>query len=367
MAIECKKDIVYEHLKREILGKLLSPGSRLPCEVELAKRLKVGHVTLRSALAKLASEGLVERMPGKGTFVTEISERNTILLILPDGTDNLETPSRYVAAGIEEFAVAQSVTLERCPASLWNSFSEQECREMIQQHQISGVLLETGHGIVSDNVITRLKLLNLPVVIPHGLPQDAENTGFSVLRTDERTAFASALRYLKKSGHRIIATMLLELPSEQLTAVRGFTYDELKEFYQYNDFKNDESLIRFVQNKEEVMIKTVREWMLGPLPPTAIMCHSDRVAMRVYQALKQLNIRIPQQVSVMGYSNYLGSQLLRPPLTTIDIQFKQCGQMALKHLLNAKEWYIPGIIHPEIFTPFELIERGSVESISSLK
>jgi len=365
MAIVCKKDIVYEHLKREILDKLLPPGSRLPREIELAKRLKVGHVTLRSALSRLSAEGLVERMPGKGTFVTEVSERNTILLILPDGTDNLETPSRYVAAGIDEAAATKSVTLERCPASLWKSFSERECREMIQQHQISGVLLETGHGTVNDDLVTRLKQLNLPVVIPHGLPQDAEDTGFSVLRTDERTALGSALRYLKKSGHRVIATMLLELPSEQLTAVRGFTSDELLEFYQYNDMECDKNLIRFVKNQEEVMIKTVREWILGPLPPTAIMCHSDRVAMRVYQALKQLNIRIPQQVSVMGYSNYPGSQLLLPPLTTIDIQFKKCGQMALEHLLKAEKWYKPGITHPEIFTPFEIIERGSVRSMNS--
>jgi DNA-binding LacI/PurR family transcriptional regulator len=363
MAIECKKDIVYEHLKREILGKLLSPGSRLPREVELAKRLKVGHVTLRSALARLAAEGLVERMPGKGTFVTEVSERNTVLLILPDGTDNLETPSRYIAAGIDAATAAKAVTLERCPASLWTSFSERECQEMIQQHKISGVLLETGHNTISTDLIARLKFLQLPVVIPHGLPQDAENTGFLVLRTDERTALSSALRYLKKLGHRAIATMLLELPSEQLTAVRGFTRNELREFYKYNDLKSDDFLIRFVPNQEDVMIQTVREWMLGPLPPTAIMCHSDRVAMRVYQALKELNILIPQQVSVVGYSNYPGSQLLRPSLTTIDIQFNKCGQMALDQLLQSEHWYQPGITPAEIFTPFEIIERGSVGSV----
>ena len=53
MAIGYKKDMVYEHLKREILDKLLYPGTRLPREVELARRLGVGQVTLRSALARL--------------------------------------------------------------------------------------------------------------------------------------------------------------------------------------------------------------------------------------------------------------------------------------------------------------------------
>ncbi|MFA6294747.1 MAG: winged helix-turn-helix domain-containing protein, partial [Victivallales bacterium] len=161
MAIEYKKDIVYEHLKREILDKLLYPGNRLPREVELAKRLEVGQVTLRSALARLEAEGLIDRIPGKGTFVTEMSERNTFLLVLPDGAENLETPSRYVAAGIEEAAALKAVTLERCPAGLLSHFNERECMEMLQQHRISGILLETGLSRVSPDLIQRLKQFKL--------------------------------------------------------------------------------------------------------------------------------------------------------------------------------------------------------------
>lgn len=359
MAIERKKDVVYEHLKREILGKFLYPGSRLPREVELAKRLGVGQVTLRSALARLEAEKLVERMPGKGTFVTDILERNTFMLVLPDGAESLETPSRYVAVGIDEAARQRAVTLERCPMGLLTSFSERECREMIRMHQINGVILETGHYRISAELVARLQSLNLPVVVPHGLPGDAEQTGFAILRTDERTAFSGAIRYLKDLGHRCIAFILLELPFEDLKAIRGFTAEELFDFCRFNDLTADHSLIRFIENEPEVMYQIVREWMLGPLPPTAIMCHSDRVAMRVHHALKNMDIHIPQQVSVMGYSNYPGSQLLQPPLSTIDIEFKKCGEMALEHLLNHQQWYKPGITPPEMFTPFKLVERGS--------
>lgn len=100
MSIEYKKDIIYEHLKREILEQQLPPGSRLPKEKELAKALGVGQITLRSALARLETEKLVERFPGKGTFVTDELKRQTVLVVLPDGAENLETPSRYVAAGL---------------------------------------------------------------------------------------------------------------------------------------------------------------------------------------------------------------------------------------------------------------------------
>ncbi len=359
MAIERKKDTVYEHLRQEILERRLCPGSRLPREVELAKQLGVGQVTLRSALARLEAEKLVERMPGKGTYITDLLERHTFMMVLPDGAESIETSSRYVAAGIDEAANDRAVTLERCPIRLLMSFSDSECREMIQRHQISGVILESGHNRIAPDLIARMKMLNLPVVVPHGLPNDAEETGFSILRTDERKAFAGAFHYLQKLGHRRIAILLLNLPAENLTAIRGFTHDELKEFYQYNNLSTDLNLIRYVSNQTEESIRTVRAWMLGPNPPTAIICHSDQVAMRVYQALKEMNIRIPQQISVMGYNNYPGSQLLLPPLTTIDIQFKKCGEMALDQLMNHEEWFQPGITPPEIFTPHKLIERGS--------
>lgn len=364
MPIICKKDIIYEQLKREISDGSLPLGSRLPREIDFAKSLGVGQVTLRSALTRLKDEGLIERMPGKGTFVSKASTRRTFLLVLPDGARNLETPTQYIAAGIDEAASGKAVTLEYCPIGLLNSFNDRECQEMITRHRIKGVLLETGHAQIDIKLINKLKKLKLPVVIPHGLPGDAVATGFRVLQTDERTAWGSGLRYLANAGHRIIASMLLDLPQENLTTVRGFTQNELKEFYHHNGFPNAEALIRLIPNQLDIITDTIHEWILGAEPPTAIMCHSDRLAMRVYQVLKELRVLIPQQVSVMGYSNYPGSQLSLPPLTTIDIQFEECGRMALEELLCADEWYKPGITPPEIITPYKVIERDSVKQFN---
>ena len=72
---EFKKDLIYEHLKREILDRTFYPGMRLPTEKILARRLNIGQVTLRSALARLEAEKLVKRIPGKGTFVNEALQK----------------------------------------------------------------------------------------------------------------------------------------------------------------------------------------------------------------------------------------------------------------------------------------------------
>ncbi|MBO5667831.1 MAG: substrate-binding domain-containing protein [Lentisphaeria bacterium] len=358
--IEFKKDLIYEQLKREILGQTLFPGMRLPNEKILARRLNVGQVTLRSALARLEAEKLVQRVRGKGTFVSESTDRRTFLLILPDGAETLETPSRYIAEGLAQAAEKNSVTLERCPVSLLMSFSGAECREMIARNSISGVVLETGHARIDPRVIDRIRSFQLPTVIPHGLPQDSGRSGFLVLRTDERSAFADGFRLLRDYGHRRVAFLRLFLPQEELESIRGFSEAELPEFYRENGLEPDPELLVTINNSMEDISHTVRRWMSMENPPSAVICHSDRIAMKVCLILKELKVKLPDELSIMGYCNYPGSQLMIPALSTVDIKLKQCGEMALEQLLNSRKWFTPGVVPEEIFTPYELIRRESI-------
>ncbi|MFD5286050.1 GntR family transcriptional regulator [Streptomyces rubrogriseus] len=61
--------VVAEDLRRQITTGRIGPGDRLPSESALADRYKVSTATLRSALAVLQGEGLVEKIHGKGNFV----------------------------------------------------------------------------------------------------------------------------------------------------------------------------------------------------------------------------------------------------------------------------------------------------------
>lgn len=363
--IKFKKDQIYEQLKREILGQTLFPGMRLPNEKILARRLNVGQVTLRSALARLEAEKLVERVRGKGTFVSEPAIRRTFLLILPDGAETLETPSRYIAEGLASAAEKYSVTLERCPASLLMSFSDAECREMICRNMISGIVLETGHSRIAPELIRKVRSFALPTVIPHGLPGDAERSGFLVLRTDERSAFADGLRCLRDYGHRRAAFLRLYLPQEDLQSIRGFSDAEAQSFCREIGLDDDPELFVTAGNSPEELRSAVRKWMHSGNPPTAIMCHSDRIAMKICFMLKELDIRIPEDVSVMGYCNYPGSQLMLPALSTIDIHLHKCGEIALEKLFDSRSWYDPQRVPEEIFTPYELLLRGSTAEILS--
>lgn len=347
-----------------IMDGILQPGARLPREVELARKLDVGHVTLRSALARLESEGLVERIRSKGTFITEPSHRVTFLMILPDGMENLDTPSRYILAGVESYAEQHAISIERCPASLFLSFSSKRRQEIKNRLQLRGVIFETGHCNMNHELVQAIRELELPVVIPHGISSNVDGSGFLVLRTDERTAFFDAYRYLASCGHTRIGGLFLDIPEEDTGLIREISRQDLRDFLRHSGLDPADSLIAVVPNEDARIQEIIRIWAGSAEPPSAILCHSDRIAIRVCFMLQKMNIRIPEEISVMGYSNYPGSQLIVPPLTTIDPLLKNCARIALEKLLNP-DFYPPSPnTKLEIFTPCKLIERESVMKIS---
>jgi len=68
-------------------------------------------------------------------------------------------------------------------------------------------------------------------------------------------------------------------------------------------------------------------------PPTAIFCANDLMALGALEALKQLELRVPEDVSVMGYDDQEISRHTHPPLTTLVLPNYEMGQAAVEALL----------------------------------
>jgi LacI family transcriptional regulator len=73
------------------------------------------------------------------------------------------------------------------------------------------------------------------------------------------------------------------------------------------------------------------------LEPTAIFCVSDRVAMGVYDALKERELRVPDDLSIVGFDDQeLIAPHLRPPLTTVRVPYFEMGSWAVEHLAQGR-------------------------------
>ncbi len=78
--IETAYTRLFNVLRDRILNSSYSPGGKLPTERELCEEFGISRITCRHALRLLQEQGLVERMPGKGTFVRSIQPRKVPIL-----------------------------------------------------------------------------------------------------------------------------------------------------------------------------------------------------------------------------------------------------------------------------------------------
>lgn len=67
--------------------------------------------------------------------------------------------------------------------------------------------------------------------------------------------------------------------------------------------------------------------------PTAFVCNCDETAYSVIRQLEQLGISVPNDISVVGYDNYLISDLSKPSITTIDVDCEKMAREAVKMAL----------------------------------
>ena len=92
--------------------------------------------------------------------------------------------------------------------------------------------------------------------------------------------------------------------------------------------------------------------------PTAMLCHNDQMAMTAIAACHKAGIRVPDDLSLVGYENAPGSQYLIPALTTIDNrgdeQMRQAIELLIQRIQNPAKDSEKRVIYPT------LIERDSV-------
>jgi LacI family transcriptional regulator len=179
----------------------------------------------------------------------------------------------------------------------------------------------------------------------------------AIIATNRAGALA-AMTYLIGLGHRRIGliTGRLELVSAS-RRLRGY-----KEGLAAAGIPLDENLIQIGDYTTEKAIGCTRTLLSLDDPPTAIFASSDMTAMGVYRVAKEAGVRIPEDLSVVGFDNIRESALLNPPLTTVDQFISKMGALATDMVMrlvkgDALETHLHKI-------PTQLVVRNSCLSCS---
>ena len=353
-----KKDKLYQELRQEILSGHYAPESRLPNEQDFSRQLGVGTVTLRSALEKLEADGLVARVPGKGTFIST-ERRSNLILVGIVRKSGMELPQNYILPGIEAAAAEQGFRTELCFIEYLRKLKQENALELLKKKNLCGVLLIASAIMPDDPVVLLLRQLGLPVIVVHGRYED-RLTGFSLMYVDMRRAWKDGLEYLAGKGHRDIR--IIGMPGSH--DIRGWRKEELPGLFRSLGLNSEGCLVYPAVLETDSIRHAVNRILNEGGQPSAIFCFSDFYAMEVMACLQEKGVRVPEDIAVMGYCGYPGATLLEPSLSTIDLNYAGIGRASVELLASAGSWFrVEDAAIPVVTIPYRIVERNSTRII----
>ena len=212
--------------------------------------------------------------------------------------------------------------------------SESHGKQTPRRGWIEGVLARRPTGVIpvfsdlSAEQRTQLIAARIPFVVldPTGVPDDEIP---SVGSTNWHGGL-SATRHLLELGHRRIA--VITGPSWALCSRARL--DGYRAALDAAGIPVDPALVRDGQFEIGGGLTSTTDLLGLPEPPTAVFALNDGMAIGVYHAASRAGVRIPQDLSVVGFDDYPLDEWLVPPLTTVRQPLIDMGAMAARMVLE---------------------------------
>ncbi len=207
-----------------------------------------------------------------------------------------------------------------------NDDAESDAIAMMLEHKVRGIVYSTWY--------------HREVALPAGLTETdyvlvncfAAGSGSRAVVPDEVAGGREATRMLLDRGHRRVAMINTRTPSP---ARRG-RLEGYRQALAAAGVPFDAALVIDAQPDQEGGFAAVDELLAKKV--TAVFCHNDRVAMGVYDGLRERGLRIPEDLAVVGFDDQeIIAAHLRPPLSTIALPHYELGAAGVRVLLDVDQ------------------------------
>lgn len=331
-----------ERIRQNILSGKLQAGSRVSSERELCEAYGVSRITAVRALTDLVNDGLLCRNQGKGTFVAEpASPKSGIITVLIPAQAGTAYDNE-ILWNIEEIAHKAQYDVVICNTN--NDLQKVDTYiEKFLRSKPVGVIyvpVAVGEGYYKGNIqrIQRLQNAGIKVILCDrnflNIPDAIAGFQLDCVYSDDVKGSSELIRHLLDDGRKSIALISGPIDSNVENRIVGYRQVLFEKNIPYRS-----ELVRFTESYDDDQatraVRAILDELMELTPrPDAIFAINDTIGRIVLKHLSARKIAVPREVAVVGYDNHEWGQFLDPPLTTVDRDDAEMGQVAMELLLE---------------------------------
>ncbi|WP_106766511.1 GntR family transcriptional regulator [Paenibacillus faecalis] len=353
-----RSDKLFEQMKDQVLNMILERGLKphdpLPSEGELAERFGVSRMTGKMALQALQEEGIVYRLPRRGTFLAdiEIEElRQSATLRLAYDNKHLRRNGHYIALIvplIDDYIGGMITSIELAAKERGfevvlkvtsDEAAEAEAvRSLSRQPDIMGILLFPVDRKICGDHLLRLKLQKYPIVI---LDRQFNEVGFDSVSHDHYGGAYEVTSHLLRTGHRNIGFITSHMDKVKSREERYQGYLDALHEWKVGTHTDRILFLELHEGKYEEIIArqiAIQTFLYKNHELTAVFCSDDFLALSTLNAAVGLGLKVPEQLSIAGFSNHNMLKYAQLRMTTVGQPMNDFGTSAVRLLMNRLDY-----------------------------
>ena len=202
------------------------------------------------------------------------------------------------------------------------------CVRRMLQRRVDGVAIMTSE--MDDHLIEDFSRRNIPLVF---LDTGTPSPGVSCVRIDYSAGIDAAVNHLIELGHHRIA--FISGPMSLASAC--MRYKAFMDSTARDHLDNSPNLIQEGNHRVDGGHDAMQRILASGAKPTAVLASNDLTAIGAMGAIAEAGLRIPEDISVVGYDDIQLSAFTLPPLSTVSLPRVEIANAAFQALLHAKQ------------------------------
>lgn len=224
--------------------------------------------------------------------------------------------------------------------------------QVLREKKVDGVIFSSEK--LKSEYYEAIRSMNIPVVL---VASRSEFPDVPFVKVDDSLAAYDAVKYLIGKGHREIA-MLSGAPTDEIAGLPRL--EGYRKALLHSGLEAREELVAYGDFRFDGGCGAMEDLLDRNLPITALFAASDEMAAAALSVAARRGIRVPEDLSVMGYDNLKLCEMTVPPLSTVQQPLYGMGRAAMELLAHRIEH---GAIPGSRTVPHHVVERQTVKAI----